>query len=78
MKTKSKVASILFFYLTVILVVIMVIHSLIDYQNYLQHPEFSAPFATYMIVNSVIYGIPIIICWGLSYILNNKSNRLFN
>ena len=77
MKNKYKLASILLFCLSVILIVIMVIRSVIDYRIYLQHPEYSAPFSAYLTVNSVTYGIPIIVGLVLSYILKNKSKRLW-
>jgi len=68
MKNKYKVPSILLFYLSVILIVVMVIHSVNDYQVYLQHPEYSAPYSAYLVMNSIIYGIPSILGWILSFI----------
>lgn len=72
MKNKYKIISNLMLYLSVILVAIMIVHSLIDYQDYLQHPEYSAPFSVNLIFKSIIYGIPVVVGLVLSHILKNK------
>jgi heme/copper-type cytochrome/quinol oxidase subunit 2 len=75
-KSKYKVAFISLFLLSVILIVVMVIHSVFDYKYYLQHPEFSAPFSAYLLFNGTTYSIPIIILLVLSFIFRKKSKRL--
>jgi len=72
MKNKYKIVSNLMFYLSVLLVAIMVVHSLIDYQDYLQHPEYSAPFSVNLIFKSIIYGIPVVVGLVLSHILKKR------
>ena len=73
MKNKYKTVSILFICFSVLMIVIMALNTLIDYQNYLQHPEYSAPFSVNLILKSVTYGIPIIIGLVLSFIFKRKA-----
>lgn len=75
MKSRYKIASSLLLFFSVIMIVIMVVHSMIDYQDYLQHPEYSAPFSVNLIFKSVTYGIPIIIGLVLSAIFKSKANK---
>jgi len=46
-----------------------------DYQYYLQHPEFSAPFSVYLIIRGSTYGIAAIFGFMLSIIFKNKSDK---
>ncbi|HEY5563215.1 MAG TPA: hypothetical protein VIK72_15960 [Clostridiaceae bacterium] len=73
MKNNYKIASFLSLFISIILVIIMVVNSMIDYQVYLQHPEYSAPFSANLMLKSVTYGIPIIIGLVLSFIFRSKS-----
>ena len=73
MKNKYKIASIILFCFSVLMIAIMVVHTFIDYQDYLQHPEYSAPFSVNLIFKSVIYGIPIIIGFVLSVIFKKNA-----
>lgn len=75
MKNIYKIVSNLFFCFSVLTVVIMLIHSVIDYQDYLQHPEYSAPFSVNLLVKGVTYSIPIIVGFVLYSIFKGKSNR---
>jgi len=72
-KNRYKTISVLLFCISILLVLIMVAHSLIDYQNYLQHPEYSSPFSVNLIFKSIIYGIPIIVGFVLSVMIKRKS-----
>lgn len=73
MKNKYKIASVLLFWFSMIMTVIMVIYILIDYQNYLKHPEYSAPFSVNLILIGTTYGIPIIIGFVVSIIFKKKA-----
>lgn len=73
MKNKYKIASVLLFWFSMIMTVIMVIYILIDYQNYLKHPEYSAPFSVNLILIGITYGIPIIIGFVVSIIFKKKA-----
>ena len=73
MKNKYKIASSVFLCFSIIMLSIMTAHTLIDYQHYLQHPEYSAPFSVNLIFKCVAYGIPIIIGLVLSVILKSKA-----
>ncbi|MFL0270151.1 hypothetical protein [Candidatus Clostridium radicumherbarum] len=73
MKNKYKITSALLFYFSIMMTVFSVIYSLTDYQHYLQHPEYSAPFSVNLIFKSVTYGIPIIIGFVLSFIFKSKA-----
>lgn len=72
MKNKYKTASKALFYFSIVIIVIMVVHSIIEYQHYLQHPEYSAPFSMYMIFKFITYGIPISVVFMLSFIFKGK------
>lgn len=45
---------------------------IVNYNDYLQHPEYSASFSAYLIFKIVTYGIPIIVGFTLSFIFKNK------
>lgn len=72
---KYKIASNLFFTLSVLLIVIMLLKSYIEYQNFVKHPEWSAPFSTHLLVLVVTYLFPIIIALILAYIFKYKVNK---
>ncbi|KQL54439.1 hypothetical protein AN964_13670 [Heyndrickxia shackletonii] len=75
MVNKYKIASNLFFTLSVLLIVIMLLKSYIEYQNFVKHPEWSAPFSTHLLVLVVTYLFPIIIALILAYIFKYKVNK---
>jgi len=75
MKNKYKITSVLSFCFAVILLVIMIIHSMIDYNDYLQHPEYSAPFSVNLLIKGITYGIPTIISFILSIVFNYKTKE---
>ncbi|WP_411682913.1 hypothetical protein [Clostridium thailandense] len=75
MKNSYRIISVLFFYFSVLIIVLMVAHSIIDYHNYLKHPEYSAPFYVNLIFISVAYSIPIIMGFLLSAILKKKLTK---
>lgn len=58
-----------------VLLVIMIIHSVIDYKDYLQHPEYSAPFSVNLLIKGITYGIPTIIIFILSIVFKNKAKE---
>lgn len=74
MENKYKIISTLLFWFSVLLIVIMAIHSVIDYQDYLQHSEYSAPFSVNLLFKGVAYVIPVIIGFILSAIFKNKAS----
>ncbi len=76
MKNKFKIVVNLILSLSVILIVVLVVDTALDYQNYLQHPEFSAPFSAYLILNSILYGIPIMILLVVYFIFRKKAKSL--
>lgn len=75
MKNKYKITSVLLFCFAVILLVIMIAHSVIDYKDYLQHPEYSAPFSVNLLIKGITYGIPTIISFILSIVFKNKAKE---
>lgn len=75
MRNKYKIASVLLFYFSMLMIIVIAIYLLIDYQNYLKHPEYSAPFSVSLILIYAAYGIPIIIGLVLSKIFKKKAIR---
>ncbi|GFZ33173.1 hypothetical protein CSC2_36990 [Clostridium zeae] len=75
MKNKYKTASVLFIYFSILLIITMLTTTLLEYQNYLQHPEYSTPFSVNLMIKSVTYGIPAIVGLVLSVIFNKKAIR---
>jgi hypothetical protein len=53
----------------------MLIKIYIDYQNYIKHPEWSAPFSTHLIAIGIIYGIPVIVLLVIGLIFNIKASK---
>jgi hypothetical protein len=51
----------------------MLTTTLIDYQNYLKHPEYSTPFSVNLMFKIVTYGIPTIAGLVLSFIFKKKQ-----
>lgn len=76
MKNKYRIAFIILLSIAIILSVIMIIDTLITYNNYLQHPEWSAPFSVFLLENFITYGIPVILALVLSFFLKIKANKL--
>ncbi|WP_035668159.1 hypothetical protein, partial [Halalkalibacter akibai] len=54
----------------------MIVDLIIGYNDYLQHPEWSAPFSVFLISTIVTYGIPILLGLILSIIFKIKANKL--
>jgi heme/copper-type cytochrome/quinol oxidase subunit 2 len=68
MRNKFKTASIIS-----LIISVLIIFALIDYQNYLKHPEYSAPFWVYQAPEITAYGIPAILGLLLSVMFNRKA-----
>ncbi|WHY84671.1 hypothetical protein QNH39_18715 [Neobacillus novalis] len=75
MANKFKIASNSFLTLSVFLIVIMLIKIYIDYQNYIKHPEWSAPFSTHLIATGIIYGVPVIVSLVIGLIFKIKASK---
>jgi putative effector of murein hydrolase len=73
MRNKFKTASILSLIISVLIIFVIVVQTLIDYQNYLKHPEYSAPFWVYQAPEITAYGIPAILGLLLSVMFNRKA-----
>ncbi|GFP75482.1 hypothetical protein [Clostridium fungisolvens] len=73
MKNKYKTASVLFSCFSVFLIIAMLTTTLIDYQNFLQHPEYSTPFSLNLVFKSVTYGVPTVASLVLSFIFKKKQ-----
>ena len=75
MTINLRILSILLLGVSILLIVIMLVDMAITYNNYLKHPEWSAPFSVFLIGNIITYGIPII--WGLvlSFFFKRKANN---
>lgn len=76
MTNKFRNLSILLLSISILLTVIMLVDTAITYNNYLKHPEWSAPFSVFFLGNIIIYGIPIILGLALSFLFKTKSNIL--
>lgn len=75
MKNKYKIVSKGLFYCSIIMMIIIVIHLVIEYQHYLQHPEYSAPFLVYIGFKIITYAISIVVGFALSFIFKYKGIR---
>lgn len=73
MKNKYKIVSKGLFYCSIIMMIIIVIHLIIEYQQYLQHPEYSAPFLVYIGFKIITYAIYIVVGFALSFIFKYKG-----
>jgi hypothetical protein len=69
---KFKIASNSFLTLSALLVVIMFIKIYIDYQNFINHPEWSAPFSAYLATTVLIYGVPSIVSLVIALFLKQR------
>lgn len=72
---KFKIASNSFLTLSALLIVIMLIKIYIDYQNFIKHPEWSAPFSTYMVTTALIYGVPTIVSLVFALFFKTKASK---
>jgi len=75
MANKLRISSIFLLCVSILLTVIMTIDTAITYNNYLQHPEWSAPFSAFFLRNIIIYGIPALLGLVLSFIFKFKANK---
>ncbi|ETI67094.1 hypothetical protein [Neobacillus vireti] len=78
MANKFKFASNSLFALLVLMVAIMLIKIYIDYQNFIKHPEWSAPFSAHLITICVTYGVPLIVALVFFLIFKNKASKKIN
>jgi hypothetical protein len=72
MLNKYKIMSFLLLCLSIAIIVVMIVHTLSDYQNYLITLN-SAPFSANLIVKGIFYGIPAAAIFVLSVILGKKA-----
>ena len=72
---KLKIASNSFLTPSALLVVIMLIKVYIDYQNFIKHPEWSAPFSAYLATTVLIYGVPSIVSLVIALFLKKKGSK---
>jgi hypothetical protein len=72
---KFKIASNSFLALLVLLIAIMLIKIYIEYQNFIKHPEWSAPFSAHLITICVTYGFPVIVTLVLFLIFKTKVSK---
>lgn len=75
MKNKYKILSNILFYFSAIIILILIVRLVDDYQSYLKHPEYSAPYSVYLMSNSIIYVTLAILSIVLSVIYRNKVNK---
>lgn len=73
MKNKYKTLSIVLFFASSIITVCLIIVTMMDYRNYLQHPEYSAPFSVMLLTNIALYGIPIVTGFIMAFIFKKKT-----
>ncbi|MGE8205573.1 hypothetical protein ACQKP0_13530 [Heyndrickxia sp. NPDC080065] len=74
MASKSKIVSNSFFTFSVLLLFIMLLKSYIDYQNFIKHPEWSAPLSTHLLVTGITFCIPVFVALVLAIIFRYKEN----
>lgn len=72
---KNIILSNIFCTLSVLMLIIMVVALNINHQNYIRHPEYSAPFSVYIIFNGIVFGIPTVISFVLFVIFRIKGNK---
>ncbi|WP_053366823.1 hypothetical protein [Bacillus sp. FJAT-27245] len=75
MANKFKILSNSFLILSFLLIIIMLCKLYLDYQNYLKHPEWSAPFSVHVIAISVTYGVPGIVALVLAIYFKTKASN---
>ena len=72
---KYKDISTAFLFFSIIVIIAMGVHLYFDYQEYLNHPEWSAPFTVTILVRSVLYAPPIGLGFFLSYLFSRKAKE---
>lgn len=75
MVNKFNIASNSFLTLSVLLIVIMLMKIYIDYLNFINHPEWSAPFSAYLVSTGLIYGVPTIVSLILALFFKTKAGK---
>jgi hypothetical protein len=73
--SKFKITSNSFLTLSALLVVIMLIKIYLDYQKFINHPEWSAPFSAYLITTGLILGVPTIVSLVLALFFKKKAGK---
>ncbi|MDA8441605.1 MAG: hypothetical protein M0Z55_04440 [Peptococcaceae bacterium] len=73
MRNKLRTASAISLNLTVLIIAAWVVQTLIAYQTYIKHPEYSAPFWAYQIPIFTAYGIPVIVGLILTVLFKTKA-----
>jgi len=73
MKNKLRTASVISLILSISIIMVWVVQTLIAYQNYIKHPEYSAPFWAYQIPGVTIYAIPVIAGLILTVMFKKKA-----
>ncbi len=73
MNNKFRTASVVSLILSVIIIPVWVVQTLIAYQTYTKHPEYSAPFWAYQIPIFTAYGIPVIVGLILTVMFKMKA-----
>ncbi|MGC7870607.1 hypothetical protein ACPUYX_03630 [Desulfosporosinus sp. SYSU MS00001] len=73
MKNKFKTASVITLILSISIIAVWVVQTMIAYQNYIKHPELSAPFWAYQIPEVTAYGIPVIVGLILTVMFKRKG-----
>ncbi|RDU38869.1 hypothetical protein DRW41_04745 [Neobacillus piezotolerans] len=75
MANKLKIASSSFLTLSILLLVAMLIKIYIDYRNFINHPEWSAPFSAYLLTTGVFFGVPTIVSFVIALFLKTKASK---
>lgn len=73
MNNKFKTASVVSSILSISTITVWSVQTIIVYQNYLKHPEYSAPFWAYQIPEVTAYGIPVIVGLILTVVFKRKA-----
>lgn len=60
---------------SMLLTLIMLFHTWVDYQDYIQTPVNSAPFSVNLLVKGLTYGTTIVICLVLARVCARKAER---
>ena len=64
----------LLFVLSILLLVVFVVNTIIDYINYSTTLN-SAPFSVFILVNAIMFILPSIVLAIIGFIIKRKSNR---
>ena len=73
MKNMFRTASFVSLILSISIVAVWAVQTLIAYQNYTKHPEYSAPFWAYQIPEVTAYGITLIVGLVLTVMFKRKA-----